>query len=135
MDNSGLNHTNNAILEIALPWRILVPCIDIIHILFLSLGINGMYCGIEILHPLYMVLFINLILTAISTAATIISFPFMAFDQYLKVCHKQLATSQLLYCKDILNLYYIVTPSGIQTWDLRPLSAFSVFPIRFRVIM
>ena len=97
MDNSSLNDTNNAILEITLPWKMLVPCIDIIHFLFLILGINGMYRGIEILHPLYMVLFINLTLTLISTAATIISFPFMAFDQYLKVCHKRPSTSQLLY--------------------------------------
>ena len=104
MDNSSLNDTNNAILEITLPWRMLLPCIDIIHFLFLSLGINGMYCGIEILHPLYMVLFINLILNLISTAATEISFPLIAFDQYLKVC---ILTFWLMdFGRHLLSIYW-----------------------------
>ena len=81
-----MNHTSNALLEITFPWRMLLPCIDIVNLFLFILGINGMYRGIEILHPLYMVLFINLILNLISTAATVISFPLIAFDQYLKVC-------------------------------------------------
>ena len=87
MDNTGLYHSNNSLLEFDLPLRLLVPSIDIVNLLLLILGIYGMYNGIEICHPLYMVLFINLVQATISTAANLFFFPFIAFDQYIKVWH------------------------------------------------
>ena len=85
MDNTSLYHSNNSLLEFDLPLRLLVPSIDIVNLLFLILGIYGMYNGIEIGHPLYMVLFINLIQATISTTANLCCFPLIAFDQYVKV--------------------------------------------------
>ena len=55
MDNTGLYHSNNSLLEFDLPLRLLVPSIDIVNLLLLILGIYGMYNGIEISHPVYQV--------------------------------------------------------------------------------
>ena len=81
------NHNINSVLEVAFATKVFLPCIEMIIFLFLSLGAFGMYHGIEIQHPLYMVLFINLILPLLSTMTNLILFLLISFDQLIKVSH------------------------------------------------
>ncbi len=58
---------------------------ELINIAFLLLGLYGMYRGIEIQHPLYAILFFNLIVPLITSSINIIVYGFSTLDQYIKV--------------------------------------------------
>ncbi len=58
---------------------------EVINLVFLLLGIYGMYHGIEIHHPLYAILFFNLIVPLISTLINISVFGFLSFEKYVRV--------------------------------------------------
>ena len=81
------DHNMNPVLEVAFVSRVFLLCVELINFVFLSLGAFGMYHGIEIQHPLYMVLFINLILPLLSTMTNLILFLLISFDQLIKVSH------------------------------------------------
>jgi len=61
-------------------WVIIPECLDL---LILVLAVYGMYQGIEILHPLYAVLFADLILPIIFTIINITSFSFITPIRFL----------------------------------------------------
>jgi hypothetical protein len=56
---------------------------EYLNLFLLSCGIYGMYQGIEISHPLYAVLFQNLIVALISTTLDIIVFWFISNYKYI----------------------------------------------------
>ena len=51
----------------------------------LTLGLYGMYRGIEIQHPLYAVLFFNLVVAAASSLVNISAFLFISMDKYIRL--------------------------------------------------
>jgi hypothetical protein len=58
---------------------------ELINMAFLLLGIYGMYRGIEIQHPLYAILFCNLIVPLISTIINITVFGFVSLEKYARL--------------------------------------------------
>ncbi len=55
---------------------------ELINMTFLLLGIYGMYRGIEVQHPLYAILFLNLIVALLSTVINTSVCRFISLDQY-----------------------------------------------------
>ena len=68
---------------------------EYVNFIFLFLGIYGMYHGIEIQHPLYTVLFVNLNVACISSAVNIIGFELIPVHKYAVLSN--LTNSQSLY--------------------------------------
>ncbi len=58
---------------------------EVINLVFLLLGIYGMYRGIEIQHPLYAILFCNLIVPLISTIINTTVFGFVSLEKYARL--------------------------------------------------
>jgi hypothetical protein len=58
---------------------------ELIAIAFLLLAIYGMYQGIEVQHPLYAILFFNLIVSLISSIINTTVFGFISLDKYVRV--------------------------------------------------
>jgi hypothetical protein len=58
---------------------------ELINMIFLLLDIYGMYKGIEIQHPLYAILFFNLIIPLISTIINLTIFGFVSLENYVNV--------------------------------------------------
>jgi hypothetical protein len=58
---------------------------ELINMAFLLLGIYGMYRGIEIQHPLYAILFCNLIVPLISTIINTTVFGFVSLEKYARL--------------------------------------------------
>ena len=58
---------------------------ELINVTCFLLGIYGMYHGIEIQHPLYAILFFNLIVPLISSTVNLSVVGFSSFETYLKV--------------------------------------------------
>ena len=50
--------------------------------LVLTFGLLGMYNGVQIVHPLYAVLFANLLVPLVSSAINISSFNFISVEKY-----------------------------------------------------
>ena len=53
------------------------------NLLLLFLGVYGMYQGVEIQHPLYAILFADMIVPMISSLVNIVSFPFVPVLKYI----------------------------------------------------
>ena len=62
--------------NISFSLKLLIVAPDYLNLVFLSIGQYGMYQGIEILHPLYSVLFMNLITSWLSSLINVAVFPF-----------------------------------------------------------
>jgi hypothetical protein len=58
---------------------------ELINLVFLLLGIYGMYRGIEIQHPLYAILFCNLIVPLVSTIINLTVFGFVSLEKYARL--------------------------------------------------
>ena len=87
MENAGTNESFISVMNYTLAFRAANPCLEICNVLLLSVGVLAMYHGIEIQHPLYLVLFVNLIVPLISTVSNLLLFPFISFDKFIKVRH------------------------------------------------
>ena len=68
---------------------------EYVNCVFLFLAIYGMYHGIEIQHPLYAVLFVNLNVACFSSAVNIIGFGLVPVHKYVLLAN--LTNSQSLY--------------------------------------
>ena len=71
---------------------------ELIYLFIFLLGIYGMYQGIEIQHPLYAVLFLNLLVPSTFTAVNIIAFPFISTEKYIKVSNLSSALCLYFHC-------------------------------------
>ena len=68
---------------------------EYVNFVILFIGIYGMYHGIEIQHPLYTVLFVNLNVACISSAVNIVGFTLIPVHKYVVLSN--LTNSQSLY--------------------------------------
>jgi hypothetical protein len=89
MEQLGSNQSQISLRDDTLAFRVAVPCLEMLNLLFLTMGCLGMYNGIEIQHPMYMVLFNNLIQALLSTVTNLILFLFLPFDKLIQVCHSK----------------------------------------------
>ena len=71
---------------------------EFIYLVIFILGIYGMYQGIEIQHPLYAVLFLNLLVPSTFTAVNITAFPFISTEEYIKVSNLSCAFCLYFHC-------------------------------------
>jgi len=83
------------------------------NLFFLSCALYGMYQGIEIAHPLYAVLFLNLIIPLISTIFDIIVFFFISSVSYVKFSNAMNGLSLFFHCTSwcvtsLLRFVYII---------------------------
>ena len=79
----------------------------------LSLGIYGMYSGIEIRHPLYTILFINLLVPLFFTIVDLAAFPFISTEKFIVLTNTNHTLSLFFHCNSwcltsILRYIYIV---------------------------
>jgi len=91
------------------------------NLFFLSCGIYGMYQGIEISHPLYAVLFQNLIVSLISTLLDIIVFWFISNYEYVIFANILNVCSLFFHCTSWcvtsgLRFVYIIYGDWFNNW-------------------
>ncbi len=101
--------TDNPILVI----QILCVSPEYINLFFLSCSIYGMYQGIEIVHPLYSVLFLNLIVSLLTTILDITEFFFISTAKYIVLSNLTNSLSLFFHCTSwsvtsILRFVFIV---------------------------
>jgi hypothetical protein len=58
---------------------------EVLGLSLLSIGIYGMYCTIEISHPIYALLFINLIFPVVATVMSLMALAFLPFGQWVRL--------------------------------------------------
>ena len=69
------------------------------YLIIFLLGIYGMFCGIEIMHPLYAVLYINLIVPTTLTVICIVFFPLIETpESYIKLSNLFSYVSVFFHC-------------------------------------
>jgi hypothetical protein len=86
---------------------------ELFNLIFLSCGLYGMYQGIEISHPLYAVLFLNLIAPLLTTMLDIIAFFFASTASYIILSNIMNTLSLLFHCTSwcvtsVLRFIYII---------------------------
>ena len=91
------------------------------NLFLLSCGIYGMYQGIEISHPLYAVLFQNLIVSLISTLLDIIVFWFISNYKYVIFANILNVFSLFFHCTSWcvtsgLRFVYIIYGDWFNNW-------------------
>ena len=89
---------------------ILPECVNIICLL---LGLYGMYHGIEIQHPLYAILFVNLIVACATSVLDLLVFIFIRSERYLIFSNLMNNIGIMHHCScwcvsSILRFIYIV---------------------------
>jgi hypothetical protein len=115
MENVSLNATVDLFQEIdkfstLTTFMFIVP--ECINIIVLVIVLYGMYQGIEIKHPLYSILFANMIITLASSVTDIIAFGFISANKYVQLTNLMSSTSILYHCASwcltsILRYIYI----------------------------
>jgi hypothetical protein len=93
--------------------QILCVLPEYINLFFLTCGLYGMYQGIEIGHPVYAVLFLNLIVSTMSTVLDIVVFFFMSTNKYVLFSNLVNALSVFFHCTSwcvtsVLRFVYII---------------------------
>ena len=91
------------------------------NLFFLSCGLYGMYQGIEIAHPLYAVLFLNLIVPLISSILDISVFFFISTNKYIKFANVMNSISLFFHCTSwcvtsVLRFVYILYGDWLNNW-------------------
>jgi hypothetical protein len=94
---------------------------EYINLFFLSCSIYGMYQGIEIAHPLYAVLFLNLIVSLISSTVDIFVFCFISTTSYVLFSNIMNGLSLFFHCTSwcvtsILRFVYIIHGDWFNNW-------------------
>jgi hypothetical protein len=107
--SSDITITDNPIYIIQL--LCIMP--EYINFFFFTCGLYGMYQGIEIGHPVYAVLFLNLIVSTISTILDIVIFFFISTYKYVSFSNTMNALSLFFHCTSwcmtaILRFVYII---------------------------
>jgi amino acid transporter len=78
---------------------LILICPEFVNVALLSTGIFQMFNGIEINHPIYHILFINLIVTLVSSLITIFAFPFSLNNvKYSTVVNANNGFTLLFHC-------------------------------------
>jgi hypothetical protein len=79
------NETQTENFSILLQSALVIP--EYFNWIFLILGIYGMYQGIEIQHPLYAILFLNLIVPFVFTSINIVAFFFIPIYKFFIIAN------------------------------------------------
>ena len=82
MDVSMAQNGSAALESVGLGLKMCIIIPELINMAFLLLGIYGMYRGIEVQHPLYAILFFNLIVSLLSSIINTSACGFISLDQY-----------------------------------------------------
>lgn len=112
-----MNETSNQLgTEMGLSAMLLVP--EILNTILLVAGIVQMYHGIEISHPLYLVLFCNLVASLISSLVDVIAFPILTINSFEMLLLANGVFYMIFHCTcwqvvSILRYVYIVHPDWI----------------------
>ncbi len=75
---------------------LIVP--ETINIWLLLIGIYGMYQGIQIIHPIYAVLFLNLLVQFVSSGISLVAFPVLESDKFVRLSNGNNSLSLLFHC-------------------------------------
>ena len=98
-------------------WTIFVQAIliapEYVNCLFLLLGIYGMYHGIEIQHPLYATIFLNLVVAFFFTLLDIIAFLFISTETFISISNASSGFTLYFHCTNwcvssVIRYVYIV---------------------------
>ena len=111
MFNSSAETSNTENFTYASQVFCVVP--EYLNLFFLSSGLYGMYQGIEISHPLYAVLFLNLTVSLISTMLDIAVFFFISTARYIFFSNLMNNLSVFFHCTSwcmtsVLRFIYII---------------------------
>jgi hypothetical protein len=111
MFNSSAETSNNENFTYASQIFCVVP--EYFNLFFLSCGLYGMYQGVEISHPLYAVLFLNLTVSLISTMLDIAAFFFISTATYVFFSNLMNNLSVFFHCTSwcmtsVLRFIYII---------------------------
>jgi hypothetical protein len=92
---------------------------EYLNLIFLLLGLYGMYQGVEIQHPLYAILFLNLSVALFFTALDTIAFNFIPSDKFLTLSNTISGLSLFFHCTcwcmtSIIRYIYIFHDNWIQ---------------------
>jgi hypothetical protein len=71
---------------------------EYVCLLLLIIGIYTMFHGIEIIHPLYTALFLNLLVSSLSTVINIAAFSLVSIEKYVKVTNLSNSISTHFHC-------------------------------------
>jgi len=107
--SSDITITDNPIYIIQL--LCIMP--EYINLFFFTCGLYGMFQGIEIGHPVYAVLFLNLIVSTISTILGIVIFFFISTYKYIMFSNLMNGFSVFFHCTSwcvtsVLRFVYII---------------------------
>jgi len=107
--SSDSYNTDNPIYAL----QILCVMPEYFNLFFLSCGLYGMYQGIDILHPLYAVLFLNLVASLLTTMLDITAFFFVLTVHYILFSNVINSLSLLFHCTSwcvtsVLRFVYII---------------------------
>jgi len=111
-----LNHLKNETLIVILQTAMIVP--EYFNLVFLLLGIYGMYQGIEIQHPLYAMIFLNLIVALFFTLLDLAVFFFLSTDRFVSILNASSTVALFFHCTcwcvtSIIRYLYIVHENWI----------------------
>jgi hypothetical protein len=106
--NSSFAHQNETIVMVVIP-----VCLELVNIMMLTAGMCLLYLGIEISHPIYGILFSNLIVTTISSLINVLVFPFVKTIQYNTLVNGNNAACLNFHCccwciLSVLRYLYII---------------------------
>jgi hypothetical protein len=107
--HSDIYNTDNPIYAL----RILCVMPEYFNLFFLPCGLYGMYQGIEISHPIYAVLFLNLFASLLTTMLDILAFFFVSTVHYILFLNVINSLSLLFHCTSwcvtsVLRYIYII---------------------------
>ena len=99
------------------PELMIVP--ECLNLFFLISGVYGMYRGVEINHPLYAILFADMIVPMICSTINIFSFPFIPILKYVFTSNFSTVVCVIFHCScwcvtSVIRYIYIVHESWLQ---------------------
>jgi hypothetical protein len=112
------NHLENQTLIMILQTAMIVP--ECFNLVFLLAGIYGMYHGIEIQHPLYAMIFLNLIVALFFTLLDLTVFFFISPERFVSILNASSAAALFFHCicwcvTSIIRYMYIVHEDWIHS--------------------
>ena len=110
------NSTSSDIYSTENPnYAVHIMCVlpEYFNLCFLSCGLYGMYQGIEISHPLYAVLYLNMIVPLITSILDIVVFFFVSTYNYILFSNIMIALASVFHCSSwcvtsALRFVYII---------------------------
>ena len=114
---------------------LIVP--DCVNSILLSLSIYGMYRGIEIQHPLYAILFLNLLIGLLLTLLDVIAFTVIPTERFIILSNSSSSLALLFHCTcwcltSIIRYVYIIHENWIHNLIPNPkYQCYAAFALAF----